>query len=95
MLRYDRTFFLTNQVQIADGVLMQEQEGEAFLLHVASGRYFGLNKTGVLVWRAIEAGTDPVDAVASKWPDVPRDRCAQDVEVLVRKLVDAGLALDG
>ena len=73
---------------------MQEQEGEAFLLHVASGRYFGLNAAGVLVWRAIEAGTDPVDAVASKWPEVPRERCARDVERLVRKLVDAGLAVE-
>jgi hypothetical protein len=74
---------------------MQEQEGEAFLLHVASGRYFGLNSTGVIVWRALEAGADPVEAVASNYPDVPRSQLRSDVDALLKRLTDAGLAVDG
>ena len=73
---------------------MQEQEGEAFLLHVASGRYFGLNHTGVIVWRALEAGTDPLENVASHWPDVPREQLRADIDALLKRLSDAGLTAD-
>lgn len=79
------------QVEVADGILMQEQEGDAFLLHTATGRYFSLNRTGLTVWRALEAGADPVKALGERWPDVPIDVRRRDAEALIDRLLNAGL----
>ena len=82
------------QVRVSEGILMQEQEGDAFLLHTASGRYFSLNRTGVLVWRALEAGGDPVAALGERWPDIPEDVRRRDAGALIDRLLDAGLVTD-
>jgi hypothetical protein len=75
-------------------VLLQEQEGEAFLLHVDTGRYFGLNRTGLTIWRALVEGVDPVEALARRWPDVSDDVRHRDVDTLLSALRDAGLVRD-
>jgi hypothetical protein len=75
-----------------DGVILHEQEGEAFLLHVPTGRYFGLNRAGLVVWGALIDGEDPVAKVSSRWPDVSPEKTRADVSSLVGALVEAGLA---
>jgi hypothetical protein len=75
-------------------VLLQEQEGEAFLLHVDSGRYFGLNRTGLTIWQAIVDEKDPLQAVAERWPAVAEDVRRRDVDALLSSLRDAGLVRD-
>jgi hypothetical protein len=79
----------------ADEVILHEQEGEAFLLHVPSGRYFGLNETGLVVWKALLAGEDPAEAIGHRWPDVPLADRRADAESLVEALVGAGLVRSG
>lgn len=74
-----------------EDVLCHEEEGEAFLLHVPSGRYYGLNPAGLTVWRALEAGQDPVAAVHLRWPATPEDVCQADTERLLDSLAEAGL----
>ena len=81
------------QVRIVDGVLMHEQEGDAFLLHTATGRYFGLNRTGVAIWRALEEGADPVAALGERWPDVPVEDRRRDTEALINHLLEANLVI--
>ena len=72
---------------------MHEQEGDAFLLHTASGRYFGLNRAGVTIWRALETGADPVQALGERWPDVPVDDLRRDAQVLIDHLLEANLVV--
>jgi len=79
-------------VKIADGVLLQEQAGDAFLVHLDSGRFFGLNRTGLIVWKALERGDDPLAAVATRWPAVDATTRRRDVDALVASLLRAGLA---
>jgi hypothetical protein len=74
-------------------VLCHEEVGEAFLLHVPSGRYFGLNPTGLTVWKALVAGEDPLVAVRERWPGTPEDVCRADIDNLLAALADAGLTL--
>jgi hypothetical protein len=74
-----------------EDVILHEQEGEAFLLHVPTGRYFGLNRTGLVVWKALAAGADPLDELARRWPEVPPEARRADADSLVEALVDAGL----
>jgi hypothetical protein len=77
---------------VADDVLLHEEEGEALLLNVADGNYYALNRTGVVVWQALNDGVDPIDAVAAAWPDVARETVAGDVQQVLDDLEDAGLA---
>jgi hypothetical protein len=80
--------------RIADDVIVHEEEQEAFLLHVPSGRYFGLNPSGLVVWRALCSGDDPVAALQKRWPDVAVDLLRQDTERLLGALAEAGLVYD-
>jgi len=75
----------------ADDILCHEESGEAFLLHVPSGRYFGLNATGLTVWQALTAGEDPVTALRRKWPDAAEHDCRADTQRLLASLSAAGL----
>ena len=77
-----------------DEVLFHEEAGEAFLLNVKSGEYFGLNRAGVVVWSALREGTDPEQELARRWPDVPRDVLRRDARRLLEALLEAGLVLD-
>jgi hypothetical protein len=81
------------QVRIADGVLMHEEKGEAFLLHSGSGKYFGLNKAGVVIWHALTSGDDPAEALGRQWPDVPLEDRTRDAEALIAHLVAAELVV--
>lgn len=81
------------QVRVADGVLIHEEDGEAFLLHTGTGRYFGLNRAGVTIWHALESGTDPVVALGDRWPDVPLEDRRRDAEALIEHLVAADLVV--
>lgn len=78
-------------VATSDEVVLREQDGDAFLLHVPSGRYFGLNRSGLVIWEALRGGKDPAQALASLWPDVPADKRQADVERLVAALLAAEL----
>ena len=77
----------------AEGVILHEQEGEAFLLHVPTGKYFGLNRAGLVVWKALVDGEDPIAKLGERWPDIPADVRRTDAARLVDALVAAGLAL--
>lgn len=72
-------------------VILHEEEREAFLLHVASGRYFGLNESGIVIWNAIVDGVDPVDRLCERWPKRERSLLQNDANVLLDQLLLAGL----
>ncbi len=78
-------------VATSEEVVLREQGGDAFLLHVPSGRYFGLNRSGLVIWEALRLGKDPADELASLWPDVPETKRRTDVERLVAALLAADL----
>ena len=75
---------------VAD-VVLHEEEGEAFLLHVGTGRYYGLNRSGLVVWHALVEGTDPLDELSATWPDRPADALRADADALLGQLLQAGL----
>ena len=56
------------------------------------GGFFGLNRTGLIVWKALERGATRVAAAAARWPDVDATTRRRDVDALVAALIGAGLA---
>lgn len=67
--------------------------GEAVILHLDNGVYYGLNEVGTRIWQlAQEPRTVAriVDIVSEEF-EVGRDECARDVEDLLDALVARGL----
>ena len=84
---------IESSVKLSNDVLFQELQGDAVLLDLKSGVYFGLDRVGTRVWgllgehkvigRAVEAMTQEFD--------VQTERCTEDVLALVFKLQEQGL----
>ena len=77
----------------APEVLCEEVNGEAVILNLATGRYFGLNEVGSRMWRLLSAGVgrDAAVSILLDEYDVPRDELEQDVARLSEQLMSAGL----
>jgi hypothetical protein len=71
--------------------VVQEDGGEGFLLNLDTGRYYSLNRTGLLVWRALSEGDDPVSVVQARFPSAPPEQVRADVQTVVDRLVGAAL----
>jgi hypothetical protein len=81
------------RVKISDEVLFQELQGEAVLLELKTGVYFGLDKVGTRVWQLLgEQATlgGVVEAMMHEF-DVSEERCTEDVLTLVERLKEQGL----
>lgn len=69
-------------------VVWRDLEGEAVLLDLASGTYFGLNDVGTRIWQLLAAG-EPVNRIAEVLAgeyDVSGDDARRDVEALLAEL---------
>jgi hypothetical protein len=69
-------------------VVFRDLDGEAVILDLASGTYFGLNAVGTRVWRMIEDGraaAEVVETIAAEY-DADRATIARDVNRLLDEL---------
>jgi hypothetical protein len=69
-------------------VVCRELEGEAVLLHLGTGVYFGLNAVGTRIWQLLGEGRAPaaiVDVLALEY-DADRGTIAADLEALIAAL---------
>jgi hypothetical protein len=84
---------LQSNVRLSQDVLFQELEGEAVLLNLKTGVYFGLDTTGTRMWQLMSENAVLSDVLCSllKEYDVSQDRCAADLLSLVAKLGEHGL----
>jgi hypothetical protein len=67
--------------------------GDAAILHLASGVYYGLDPTGAFVWRLIQEPRKVAELRASLVAryDVEPDRAARDLDGLLADLTREGL----
>ena len=77
-------------------VLVQELAGEAVLLHVTRGHYFGLNEVGRAVWRELMTGIPVRQAYEHLLAefDVSPETLQQDLTSLLHDLLSKGLLED-
>jgi len=89
----ERAPTLACRVQVNEGVLFQELQGEAVLLNLNSGIYFGLDAVGTRMWQLIvehERLAPVVQSVVAEY-DVSESQSAADLLALVAKLQEQGL----
>ena len=84
---------LNSRVQVNEDVLFQELQGEAVLLNLKSGIYFGLDPIGTRIWQlfAQHGALSEIAQVITDEYDVERERCEADLVVLVTELDRQGL----
>lgn len=86
-------FSFNQRIAVPADVLMQELQGEAVLLNVNSGRYFGLDDVGTRMWTALtssECIERAYETLLAEY-DVEREKLRQDLQGLIGKLVENGL----
>ncbi len=80
--------------EIGAGVVSRLVGDETVLVQLDSETYFGLNRTGSVVWAALEKRTpvaEIVTAIVDRF-DVPAARAAGDIGTLLDELERFGLA---
>jgi hypothetical protein len=84
---------LDTQLVVPDDVIFRELDGEAIILNLATGMYFGLDEIGTRLWALVtESGTlrHAVDVMAGEY-DVDRPALEGDALELAGQLIDKGL----
>ncbi len=86
---------LDRQVAIADATVFRELDGEAVILQLDDGVYFGLDAVGTRLWRLIEAHGNlrvVFDAALAEF-DVAPEVLERDLLQLVAELADKRLVV--
>lgn len=80
-------------VSIPEDVLFRELDGEAIILNLAKGVYFGLDVVGTRIWMTLAESSSvrrAIEVMTAEY-DVEPAVAAQDVLDLVSELRDQGL----
>jgi hypothetical protein len=83
--------------RIPDEVIFRELDGEAVVLNLDTGVYFGLDAVGTRIWRLLEE-RKPLKAVLDTLIDeyeAPPDRLQRDLLAFVERLDTKGLLSRG
>jgi hypothetical protein len=85
----------TSRLRVNDDVLFQELQGEAVLLNLKTGVYFGLDKVGTRVWQLMgqnEELSGIRTAILHEY-DVTEEQCSQDLLDLIGKMQEQELVI--
>ena len=84
---------LDNRVAIHQDAVFRELDGEAVILQLEAGMYFGLDPVGTRLWQLIETHGQlrPVLEAALEEFDVPPDVLERDLIELVSRLSEKEL----
>lgn len=81
------------QIRIPSSVLFRDLGGEAVLLDLESGCYYGLDEIGTRIWSLLESHSD-LDRLEEELCgeyDVGRENLRADLRTFVRTLTERGL----
>ncbi|MDP9170971.1 MAG: PqqD family protein [Acidobacteriota bacterium] len=80
-------------VEIGEAVIFQSLDDEVVLLNMTNQQYYGLDDVGAAMWHLLVKHHD-VETVVAKLNDiydVDEDRLREDLQALIRNLVDVDL----
>jgi hypothetical protein len=86
---------LNTRVTVPQGVMFRDLDGEAVVLELESGRYFGLNETGTRMWLLLREHGEVGPALRALLDeyDVTEDRLRTELLSFVEALVSQRLLL--
>jgi hypothetical protein len=81
------------KIQVSGDVVARNLMGEAVLLDLATGTYFGLDEVGTRIWQLVERheSLEPVIAALLDEYDVEEPAVRADLERLIGELSKKGL----
>ena len=84
---------LSSRVKISEQTLFQELAGEAVLLELSRGVYYGLDEIGTRIWQLLGEGRSLQETVAAlvEEYDVSEEQGAEDLLALVHELEERRL----
>ncbi len=84
---------LSSNISISSEVFTQEVDGETVLLDLQSENYFGLDEVGTRIWQLLQEHNElqKVYNILLEEYDVDATQLEHDLQVLLDKLLDAGL----
>lgn len=80
-------------IRISDEVVFRDLAGEAVILNLATGTYFGLDDVGTRIWHLIaEHGSmkKVIEALMTEY-EVEEGQLRMDLDNLIRQLMNKGL----
>jgi hypothetical protein len=77
----------------SESVVCAELDGEAILLNIDTGLYFGLDPVGTTIWNALTGGAtaEEIAAQVAEQFDAPLDQILADVREFLALLSEKGL----
>ena len=84
---------IDSTVVVADDVVSCDLDGEAAILNLENGVYYGLDPIGAKIWNLIQKPrvlNEIVEMIFSEY-DVDKNRCKSDIFDLIEDLLDNGL----
>ena len=80
---------------IPEDIVFRDLAGEAVILNLGTGMYFGLNAVGTQIWRLIGEGYSSEQLVTALLEEYEIDegRVRKDLDTLLEQLTDAGLII--
>ncbi len=96
--KMDRTFssdgaVATRRFKALPDHLYSDLKDEAAILSIATGKYYGLNAVGVVIWKAIQKPAtlgEVEDAVMQEY-DVDQETCRREILSFLTKMADEKL----
>jgi hypothetical protein len=87
------TVSLDASVRVPEDIVFRELDGEAVILNLASGFYFGLDRVGTRIWRLCEehGSLRAVWEAMQREFDAPSDTLQSDLLAFVDALSERGL----
>lgn len=81
------------RLRVPDEVIVRDLAGEALLVHLGTGTYFGLDATGTRIWHLLaeHGAREKVVALMLQEFDVPEAQLRRDLDALVSQLLEKGL----
>lgn len=85
----------TTPVRAGADQMSCDLNGEAAILQLSSGSYFGLDEVGARIWRALQESTTPADIVRLLLEeyDAEPETCRSDVMNLLAEMIEAGIVV--
>lgn len=82
------------KLTINKSVNVAEQDGELILLHMKSGKLYGLDEVGTMIWKRIEMGDameQILEYLVGEFPRVQVEQLQKDVTNLIKQLIKCKL----